>query len=191
MVYAGLGTGAAGGVGAIDLCAEGVADLGGNAESPLIKQPLRECNVKIVEVTQHDFNEWLNLALKLWSDDFAEAMQITLTEILQSPRQAGFLIRNDAGTAIGFMNLSLRSDYVPGASRSPVAYIEGIYVEDEYRKQGVGTALIHYAEQWALEHGCVELASDALLDNAISHEFHSKMGFQEVERVVAYIKPIL
>ena len=84
----------------------------------------------------------------------------------------------------------LLTEYVPGATQSPVAYVEGIYVKEEYRKQGVGKSLIQYAQQWALEHGCVELASDALLENTASYEFHTKVGFQEVERVVTFIKQI-
>jgi aminoglycoside 6'-N-acetyltransferase I len=147
-------------------------------------------DVKIVKITQDDFNEWLDLALKLWPDDSVEGMQVSLTNILQSPREAGFLIRDDDGTAMGFMNLSLRYEYVPGATQSPVAYVEGIYVKEEYRKQGVGRYLMQYAQQWALEQGIVELASDALLENTASYEFHTKMGFQEVERVVTFIKQI-
>ncbi len=151
---------------------------------------INQLKAKIVEITQDDFNEWLDLALKLWSDDSAAEMQISLTNILQSPREAGFLIRDDDGTAIGFMNLSLRYEYVPGATQNPVAYVEGIYIKDKYRKQGVGTHLIQFAERWAFEHGCVELASDALLENTASYEFHTKTGFQEVERVVTFIKQI-
>ena len=89
------------------------------------------------------------------------------------------------------MNLSLRYEYVPDATQSPVAYVEGIYVKDEYRNQDIGTALIHYAEQWALEQGCIELASDALIENTASHEFHTKIGFREVERTVFFIKPVV
>lgn len=146
--------------------------------------------MKIVEVNQENFNEWLDLALKLWSDESFEEMQRSLTNILQSPREAGFLVKDDNAKAIGFMNLSLRYDYVPGATQSPVAYVEGIYVKDEYRKQGVGKKLIQFAQQWAIERGCVELASDALLENTASYEFHAKVGFQEVERVVTFIKQI-
>jgi aminoglycoside 6'-N-acetyltransferase I len=35
-----------------------------------------------------------------------------------------------------------------------------------------------------------ELASDALIENIASYEFHTKVGFQEVERIVCFIKPI-
>ncbi|BAZ06606.1 aminoglycoside 6'-N-acetyltransferase [Calothrix sp. NIES-3974] len=147
--------------------------------------------MKIIKVTQDDFNEWLELSLKLWSDNSIEEMQETLTDILQSSREAGFIVKNNDGKAIGFMNLSLRYEYVPGATQNPVAYVEGIYIEEEYRRQGVGRYLIKFAQQWGLEHGCIELASDALLENTESYEFHTSVGFQEVERVVTFIKPII
>jgi aminoglycoside 6'-N-acetyltransferase I len=36
----------------------------------------------------------------------------------------------------------------------------------------------------------VELATDALVENTASYEFHIHVGFHEVERVVSFIKPI-
>lgn len=146
--------------------------------------------MEIVKITQDDFKEWLDLALRLWPDDSPSQMQISLTNILNSLHEAAFLVRDQQGNAIAFINLSLRSDYVPGATNSPVAYVEGIYVKDEYRNQGVGTALIQFAQQWALNQGCIELASDALIENTASHEFHKKIGFQEVERTVFFIKSV-
>jgi aminoglycoside 6'-N-acetyltransferase I len=146
--------------------------------------------MSITKVTQDDFNEWLDLALELWPDYSAAEMQKILTTILQSPKEAGFLAKDFNGRAIAFMNLSLRHDYVPDATQSPVAYVEGIYVKEEYRKQGVGTELIRYAEQWALEQECIELALDALLENTAGHEFYAKIGFREVERVVFFIKNV-
>ena len=140
----------------------------------------------IINVSQDNFQEWVDLALQLWPHSSIAEMQA----ILQSPRQAGFLVRGEEGSAIGFINLSLRYEYVPDASQSPVAFVEGIYVKAAYRQQGVGAALMQYAEQWARAQGCIELASDALLENTASHAFHTKVGFREVERVVFFIKPI-
>jgi GNAT superfamily N-acetyltransferase len=48
---------------------------------------------------------------------------------------------------LAFINLSLHYEYVPGATQNPVAYVEGIYVLDGYRHQGVAKALIQFAEQ--------------------------------------------
>ncbi|MGB5963668.1 MAG: aminoglycoside 6'-N-acetyltransferase [Coleofasciculaceae cyanobacterium] len=146
--------------------------------------------MEIVKITQDDFKDWLELALILWPDGSLSQMQISLTNILNSSRETAFLVRDDQKNAIAFINLSLRSDYVPGATNSPVAYVEGIYVKDEYRNQGIGTALIQSAQQWALNQGCIELASDALIENTASHEFHTKIGFQEVERTVFFIKSV-
>jgi aminoglycoside 6'-N-acetyltransferase I len=143
--------------------------------------------MKITPVTQNEFQEWQDLAQKLWPDCTTEH----LLEILQSPRQAVFLAWGETGDAIGFMNLSLRYDYVPDASQSPVAFIEGIYVDSPYRHQGMGRALIEYAQQWSKSKGCVQIASDALLENTDSHAFHASVGFREVERVVFFIKPLL
>jgi len=117
-------------------------------------------------------------------------MKAILSDILESPSEEGFLVRDDAGEAIAFMNLSLRYDYVPGTTKSPVAYVEGVYVKEAYRKQGIATRLICHAEQWALKKQCKELASDALIENTDSHHFHTQMGFQEVQRAVSFIKPI-
>jgi aminoglycoside 6'-N-acetyltransferase I len=148
--------------------------------------------MNIIKVTQdvsnqENFNDWLDLALQVWPD----CPIADLTEIIQSSHQAGFLIRNENRQVIALMNLSLRYDYVPDAAQSPVGYVEGIYVKAEYRKQGVGAALIQYAEQWACEQECIELDLDALLDNPASHEFYAKVGFREVERVVFFIKSIV
>jgi aminoglycoside 6'-N-acetyltransferase I len=146
--------------------------------------------MKIVKITLDDFKEWLDLALRLWPDYSSIEMQDILTEILDSDRQTAFIMRDENGKSIAFMNLSLRHEYVPEATQSPVGYIEGIYVKDEYRHQGIGKTLVEYAEQWALEQGCIELASDALIKNTDSHAFHTKVGFREAERTVYFIKPI-
>jgi aminoglycoside 6'-N-acetyltransferase I len=155
--------------------------------------------MNIIKVTQdaadrENFNDWLNLALQLWPDCSID----DLIKVIQSPCQAGFLVRTEdkqvfgsaVPEAIALMNLSLRYDFVPDATQSPVAYVEGIYVKAEYRQQGVGTALLQYAEQWALEQGCIQLALDAFLDNPASHKFYAKVGFREVERVVFFIKSV-
>ena len=144
----------------------------------------------IQKVILEDADEWVSLALRLWPEYSAGEIRPILLGILASPHQEAFLVRDATNTAIAFINLSLRRDYVPGATTSPVAYLEGIYVEERYRKQGLARWLMSQAEIWAREQNCIELASDVLLDNHESQKFHNKVGFREVERVVAYIKPV-
>lgn len=88
----------------------------------------------------------------------------------------------------GFNPDLLRSEYVAGAATSPVCYLEGAYVLPEYRRQGISSEFVRMVEEWARERGITELASDAELENAVSHQFHKKNGFREVKRTVSYIK---
>jgi aminoglycoside 6'-N-acetyltransferase I len=91
---------------------------------------------------------------------------------------------------IGFAEVALRSDYVAGCSTSPVAFLEGIYVVEPWRRRGVARQLCLAAEQWALAQGCSEFASDADIANLTSHRAHTALGFAEVERVVFFRKPL-
>ena len=105
----------------------------------------------------------------------------------RNPRIATFVAEAD-GQVIGFAEVSLRSDYVSGCETSPVAFLEGIFVHPDWRRAGVGRALVTVCEQWGLSQGCRELGSDARLDNAASHRFHGHTGFEETGRVVYFRK---
>jgi aminoglycoside 6'-N-acetyltransferase I len=70
-----------------------------------------------------------------------------------------------SGTVVGFIEASKRVDYVNGTNSSPVASLEGLYVVQSWRRQGVARALVESVVKWALAEGCRELASDSLLEN--------------------------
>lgn len=92
--------------------------------------------------------------------------------------------RSDGGLA-GFLEVGTRP-YAEGCVTSPVAYIEAWYVDEDMRRRGVGRALFNAAELWARDQGLTEIASDALIDNAISIAAHKALGYQEVERIVCF-----
>jgi aminoglycoside 6'-N-acetyltransferase I len=96
------------------------------------------------------------------------------------------LAEND-GAIVGMLELSLRP-YADGCESSPVPFIEAWYVGPEARRRGVGGSLVRAAEQWALENGYREMASDALLDNTESERAHKAVGFEEVERAIRFRK---
>ena len=92
---------------------------------------------------------------------------------------------------VGFAQCGLRHDYVEGTDSSPVGYLEGIFVKEEYRKQGYAKELMSACEQWAKKQGCVEFASDCELSNTDSFAFHMSMGFEEANRVICFTKKLL
>ena len=91
------------------------------------------------------------------------------------------------GMLAGFVEIGSRS-YAEGCESAPVAYLEGWYVDPDARRSGLGRRLVEAAEDWARANGFTELASDAELDNEVSHRAHRALGFDEVERQVCFRK---
>ena len=110
-------------------------------------------------------------------------------EYLTNPEMAIFLTF-DGDKAIGFSHTSLRYDYVEGTSGGTIGYLEGIYVDPNYRGQGVAKELVTLCENWAKEKGCAEFASDCGLDNTNSLAFHLNIGFEEANRIICFTKKI-
>jgi aminoglycoside 6'-N-acetyltransferase I len=113
-----------------------------------------------------------------------------LTAVLaNSQSQAVFVAEAEPGRLVGFVEVATR-DWAEGCTTRPVGYLEAWYVAPAYRRQGVGRALVAAAESWTRAKGYREMASDAVLDNDVSHRAHAKLGYREVVRVVLYSKAI-
>lgn len=94
------------------------------------------------------------------------------------------------GAVLGFVEASKRIDYVNGTNTSPVAFIEGLYVVPEARRQSIARVLVESVASWASSERCMELASDSLLSNTAAHDMHRALGFEETESVV-YFRRVL
>jgi aminoglycoside 6'-N-acetyltransferase I len=132
---------------------------------------------------------WLDLRQALWPHSPAAAHLEEMQSFLDRPDQyAQFVAYGPDGQPTGFVEAALRTDYVNGTEGSPVAFLEGIYVAPQYRRKGIGRSLVSAVVSWARVGGCSELASDALLENEVSHAMHHALGFEETERVVFFRK---
>ena len=133
--------------------------------------------------------DWLFLRAKLWPDaDESEHLR-DMADI--STRGHLVLLAVDIdGRAVGFVEASLRVDFVNGTSSSPVAFLEGLYVEPTARRQGVSRALVAEVDRWAIRQGCSELASDSPIENTVAHAAHRALGFEEMERVVYFRRAV-
>jgi len=137
----------------------------------------------------HD--EWLTLRMALWPHCPREKHLAEMSHYIAHPNQFGQLIAYATDKrAVGLAEAALRFDYVNGTSSSPAAYLEGLYVVPEERAQGVAKQLVKAVSDWAQSMGCTELASDASLDNLVSHAMHLALGFHETERVVFFRKTL-
>jgi len=141
----------------------------------------------IVKAEQSHLHQVTNLAMQLWPDNIESELRADFAEILDSSTDIVYLA-NAEELSIGFIHMSLRHDYVEGSDSSPVGYVEGIYVDTVFRHRGISTRLLAAVEEWSRSMGCSQIASDTELDNLGSQEFHKKLGFEEANRIVAFIK---
>jgi aminoglycoside 6'-N-acetyltransferase I len=147
--------------------------------------------MRIISGDLQTLGAWAALRHELWPDASLAEHALEAQDVLQSPGQAAVFLALDAeGAAVAFAEAALRHDYVNGCTTSPVAFLEGIYVRQAYRKQGIARLLCKAVEDWALSLGCTELASDVEIHNGISQSMHLAVGFEETERVVYYRKPL-
>ncbi len=130
---------------------------------------------------------WRQMRQALWPEMIEEENARETTAMMTA--SSWFFVRialNLKSEAAGFVEATLRTDYVNGCSTSPVVFLEGIYVEPWARRQRVARLLVDAVERWGREGGCREFASDALLENTESHAMHRGLGFDETERVVYF-----
>ena len=129
------------------------------------------------------------LAAKLWESRTPEELAGMFAGLLGSGGAACFLACHE-GSPAGFAQCQLRHDYVEGTRTSPVGYLEGIFVLEEFRRRGLARRLMAACEDWARSKGCSEFASDCELDNDANLRFHLGLGFAEANRVICFKKEL-
>ena len=120
-------------------------------------------------------------------------LRLELTDALnQEPAETlpstMLVAQGDDERLIGFLEVGLRSHADGCDTARPVGFVEGWFVKESFRGQGVGTELMRAAEEWARGQGCIEMASDALIDNDGSLKAHEALGFTVVDRCVHFKK---
>lgn len=128
------------------------------------------------------------MRLALWDHITVAGHEAEMLDYLPgSSRDAAFVVARPEGGLGGFIEVSQRS-YADGCDTHPVGYIEGWYVDPDLRRQGVGAALVHTAEQWAASQGCTEMASDCMEDNQTSLLAHQALGYTVTSRLIHFCK---
>lgn len=97
-------------------------------------------------------------------------------EIDQDDRHLLLAVRNEAGSVVGTMQLSI----LPGLSRggSSRLQIEAVRVSASTRSSGLGSALFDWAHEYGRSRGAslVQLTTDKSRTDA--HRFYAKLGYE-------------
>lgn len=143
----------------------------------------------IRKATKSDARMISKLAMQMWRGHTLDELTEEFENIIKSNNSAIFVLCLDE-QIVGFAQCQLRHDYVEGTDSSPVGYLEGIFVEDSFRRQGYAKRLLVECENWSKEKGCYEFASDCELENMNSWKFHMAMGFEEANRIICFSKKL-
>ncbi len=148
-------------------------------------------SVRVRHLAPADRERWIEMRAALWPEESRADIVASADDFLSGRPglTEAVLVAEDESGLIGFAELSRRA-YAEGCSTSPVAFLEGWYVEPASQRRGVGRALVAAAEAWALSLGCSEFASDTQYDNELGARAHEGVGFVEVERLRCFTKRI-
>ena len=102
------------------------------------------------------------MCLNLWGGTAEEHTHDIDAYFATPQRGVTFVVERTGGGLCGCIEVSLR-DYAEGCQTSPVAYIEGWYVDEDSRRRTLGARLVQAAEAWARHQGLKEIASDTQL----------------------------
>jgi aminoglycoside 6'-N-acetyltransferase I len=154
-------------------------------------------SIQIRPALLSDLNQLAQLFEALWPDSSAQNHAQELRPILggqavlvSTTPLIIFVAEANDGRLVGFLEVDLRSHADGCNPLRPVGYIEGWFVTEDHRQRGVGKRLLANAEDWARTHSCVEMASDALIDNERSQRAHEALGYEVVDRCVHYRKKL-
>ena len=102
----------------------------------------------IRKATKEDVICIAEMAIIMWDSCSAEELAEEFEVVLGNEECAIYLYCID-NMPIGFAQCGLRHDYVEGTESSPAGYLEGIFIREEYRKNGYAKDLLVECEKWA------------------------------------------
>ncbi len=145
---------------------------------------MSEQNFVIRPVGKNDLNEWFRLRKLLWDESSDEEHRAEMLDIYEhTETQLVLAAEIGGGKLVGFLEASIRP-FVEDCHTDHVGYLEGWFVEPEFRKHGIGRKLVRHAEQWARRKGCTEMASDSEIGNNTSLQAHLKLGYDISSKLI-------
>jgi aminoglycoside 6'-N-acetyltransferase I len=123
----------------------------------------------------------------LWPDAPGDEHAKDIDAMLAGTTGWGFVAQTHDATPVGFAEITIRP-FANGCDSRPVPFLEGIWVEPPFRRQGIGALIVRHVEEFVSARGFREIGSDALIENHASHAAHRGWGFCETERVVHFRK---
>lgn len=148
-------------------------------------------NFNIRPLREKDISEWFRLRKLLWDEVADDEHKTEMFDIYEhTDTQLVLIAESAAGRLVGFLEASIRP-FVEDCHTDHVGYLEGWFVEPDFRRYGIGRRLVRSAESWARSKGCTEMASDSEIGNDLSLKAHLNLGYEETSRLVHLRKDLV
>ena len=148
-------------------------------------------NFRVRSIKEDDINEWFRLRKLLWDESSDAEHKAEMLDIYEhTDSQLVLFAETEDGKLVGFLEASIRP-FVEDCHSDHVGYLEGWFVEPDYRQYGIGRKLVRSAEIWARNKGCEEMASDSEIGNDLSFKAHLNLGYEETSRLVHLRKDLV
>lgn len=152
---------------------------------------MAEDQIEIRPLEERDLSEWFRLRKGLWDELTEDEHKMEMLQIFDhTDTQLVVVADTGSGRLAGFLEASIRP-YVEDCHSDNVGYLEGWFVDAEFRGRGIGRALVRAAEEWARRKGSTEMASDAEIGNEVSLKAHERLGYVETSRLVHLRKDLV
>jgi aminoglycoside 6'-N-acetyltransferase I len=170
----------------------GIADMGvelATCRLRPISDKMASMEFIVRQMVASDRAIWAEMRTALWPDETRLTHAKMAHELPGDGDSLSLIAEARYGTALGFAEIAVRK-YANGCDTRPVAFLEGVWVRPQFRRQGIGRRLLAHAETLLAARGFRELGSDTWIDDCTSQAAHLGWGFSETERVV-YFRKIL
>ena len=102
---------------------------------------------------------------------------------LIAAQNVGVFVAERGERLIGFINVIVRmSSDIPMLVPRCFALIENLAVDEDFRRQGIGRALLEYAHHWAMEQGAGRIELNVYEFNRGASAFYREIGYHTVSQ---------
>lgn len=101
--------------------------------------------------------------------------------LYKNKNNALFIAKDDKNNGIGYAYCKIITDD-NGPQISQVALLDGLYVNEEYRKQGFATSLVQECKNWATIAGAKIFELNVISENQEALKLYENFNFIEFEK---------
>lgn len=138
-------------------------------------------DIKEIQKLNRQLFEYENKWMGIWNLDWSEGKdgKEYFTSRINSENGIVLIAKDKSSDKIVGYIASEKKPVFTWRVDNPLAEIENMYVEEKYRREGVGGMLFEEFIRCAKERGVKKIYVEAVFENLIGRNFYKKYGFKE------------